>query len=491
MKKHLTSLKWKLCKYLMFFAFFTLATIFLFQIVLLEPMYEKSKISAIRQVEQTGEMGLKTDDFDDFINTMQTQSDTCIFVYRDSGSTFAESRGSTGCVLSSLSAKKLTSYIQKASASSDNSYLAKLSMVPVSVDGPDEASIFRTIVYTKIVDTDTTPAAIMVAGSITPLDATISTLTNQLYFVMFFLIIAVVLLTVLLYRKIADPLIAISQHAKSLDKGEYTAIGAKSTYTEVSELDGTLSKAAENIRKADKAKRDLISNVSHDLRTPLTMIGGYGEMMIDLPEEKTDENLQVIVDESKRLNNLVNDLLDLSRLQENRIVLKKENFDLSSFISEQMKKYEVYRVQENFVFEVHLCDSVNVYADRIRIAQVFNNFMINGINYGGNAKHMIVRTEQIDPDHVRISVQDFGEGIDEKDLDNIWERYYKIDKEHVRSSSGSGIGLAICRQLLELHQVKYGVISKKKEGSTFWFELPVSKKQESTENNEKEIKQNG
>ena len=222
----------------------------------------------------------------------------------------------------------------------------------------------------------------------------------------------------------------------------------------------------------------MISNVSHDLRTPLTMIGGYGEMMIDLPEEKTDENLKVIVDESKRLNNLVNDLLDLSRLQENRIVLKKEVFDLSEFVQEQMKKYEVYRVQENFLFEVHLCDTVDVYADRVRIAQVFNNFMINGINYGGNAKHMIIRTERVDENTVRVSVQDFGEGIDEKDIDNIWERYYKIDKEHVRSSSGSGIGLAICRQLLELHAVRYGVHSKKNEGSTFYFELPVYWKQE-------------
>lgn len=484
MKKQLTSLKWKLGKYLTFFALFTLATIFIFQIVLLEPMYEKSKITSIKQVEQAVELGLKTDDFDDFINSMQTQSDTCIFVYQDSGSTFAESRGSTGCVLSSLSTKKLSGFIQKASASSDNSYLAKLNMVPVSLSGVNEDEIFRTIVYTKIVDTDSTPAAIMIAGTITPLDATISTLTNQLYFVMIFLVIAVVALTVLLYRKIASPLIAISTEAKKLDKGEYTSVKKANAYTEASELDTTLCKAAENIKKADKAKRDLISNVSHDLRTPLTMIGGYGEMMIDLPEEKTDENLKVIVDESKRLNNLVNDLLDLSRLQENRIVLKKEVFDLSEFVEEQMKKYEVYRVQENFLFEVHLCDTVSVYADRVRIAQVFNNFMINGINYGGNAKHMIIRTERVDENTVRVLVQDFGEGIDEKDIDNIWERYYKIDKEHVRSSSGSGIGLAICRQLLELHGVRYGVKSRKNEGSTFYFELPVYQEQEK----DKEIK---
>ena len=194
--------------------------------------------------------------------------------------------------------------------------------------------------------------------------------------------------------------------------------------------------------------------------------------MIDLPEEKTDENLQVIVDEAKRLNNLVNDLLDLSKLQDDRIELKKEHFEVNAFISEQMKKYEVYRVQDGFHFEVHLDQAVTVFADRIRLAQVFNNFVINAINYGGDAKHIII-TETLKDRTVRISIQDFGPGIDPKDLENIWDRYYKVDKQHVRSSSGSGIGLAICRQLLELHGAQYGVDSRLEEGSTFWFELPI------------------
>lgn len=471
MKKQ-SSLKWKLYKYLTVFALGLLAVIFVFQIVLLEPMYEKSKIQSIKAVEKSVELGLQTDNFDEFISTMQTQSDTCILVYQDSGSTIAESQSTTGCVLYSLSSKKISSYVTKAGQSEDKSYLARINMVPVSFAGPSESNIFHTIVYTKIVETAGSDAVIMVAGSITPLDATVSTLTSQLYFVMIFLVLGVVFLTVLLYRKIVDPLIAINNNARMLDKGEYQPTDRNNTYSEAIELDSTLARAAENIRKADKAKRDLISNVSHDLRTPLTMIGGYGEMMIDLPEEKTDENLQVIVDESRRLNNLVNDLLDLSRLQENRIVLRKEVFSINAFINEQMKKYEVYRVQDGFLFEVHLDEDRDVFADRVRIAQVFNNFMINAINYGGSAKHIIITCQNIN-DHIRIGVRDFGEGIDEKDIDVIWDRYYKVDREHVRSSSGSGIGLAICKELLTLHEAQFGVDSRLNEGSTFWFELPV------------------
>ena len=473
MKKQ-TSLKWKLCKYLMLFGFGILAIIAVFQNMLLEPMYEESKIEAIKEVEKNVEKGLQADDFNSFITGIQTQSDTCIAVYQASGSTIAQSGNSSGCVLYSLSEKKITSYINKALESEDHSHLAKIDMVPVSLLTGREGSTFRTMIYTKIVDAAQSSAVIMVAASITPLDATISTLTNQLYLIMIFLIVAIIGLTILLYKKIVNPLIAINTNAKMLDTGVYHPIERDDTYAEAVELDSTLARAAENIHKADKAQRDLISNVSHDMRTPLTMISGYGEMMIDLPEEKTDENLQVIVDEAKRLNNLVNDLLDLSRLQDNRIELKKETFDIHAFIIEQMKKYEVYRVQDGYQFDVHLDENAYVYADRIRIAQVFNNFVINAINYGGEAKHILI-TQTNSENTVTISITDFGPGIAPQDIDNIWDRYYKVDQQHVRSSSGSGIGLAICRQMLELHGAKYGVKSKVDEGSTFWFSFEIVK----------------
>lgn len=114
-------------------------------------------------------------------------------------------------------------------------------------------------------------------------------------------------------------------------------------------------------------------------------------MMIDLPEEKTDENIQVIVDETKRLNALVNDLLDMSRLQDGRIVLHKEVFDISALLKTQLQKYDVYRMQEGYTIESELLDTIYVNADKIRIEQVINNFLNNAVNYGGEAKHIIVR----------------------------------------------------------------------------------------------------
>lgn len=407
---------------------------------------------------------------------MQSQSDTCIMVYQSSSSGGMQgSIGNRGCMISSITNSERAKFVTKAIGSKNHSYLARVTnnSSDFGVDG-DQGDNFDTIVYTKIVNVADYSSIIMVSGNITPLNATTETLASQMRYIALFMIVAVAILTLLMYRHIAKPIIGITSNAKQLPQGKYTIDPKTNRYKEAADLNNTLVQAANDIQKADKAKRDLISNVSHDLRTPLTMIGGYGEMMIDLPEEKTDENIQVIVDETKRLNALVNDLLDMSRLQDGRIVLHKEVFDISALLKTQLQKYDVYRMQEGYTIESELLDTIYVNADKIRIEQVINNFLNNAVNYGGEAKHIIVR-EIKKENTVRIEVQDFGEGIDPEDLDNIWDRYYKVDKEHVRVSNGSGIGLNIVKQLLELHGVPYGVKSSKGKGSTFYFEMPIEK----------------
>ena len=167
---------------------------------------------------------------------------------------------------------------------------------------------------------------------------------------------------------------------------------------------------AVDIQKADKAKRDLIANVSHDLRTPLTMISGYGEMMRDLPGEKTDENIQVIIDESHRLTYLVNDLLDLSKLEEHKIKLNCSRFDLSALAERELRKYDVYRVSDGFEITSECTPGLPVNADAERIAQVFNNFVINAINYSGNSRKIEIRVYP-KGSKAHLEVQDHGEGI--------------------------------------------------------------------------------
>ena len=474
--KKLTSLKWEIGKYLIIFCILTASIVFLFQIVLLQPMYEANKIKSIETVGSFVEKFIEDERLDEFVDYMQSQSDTCIMVYQSSSSGGMQgSIGNRGCMISSITNSERAKFVTKAIGSKNHSYLARVTnnSSDFGVDG-DQGDNFDTIVYTKIVNAANYSSIIMVSGNITPLNATTETLASQMRYIALFMIVAVAILTLLMYRHIAKPIIGITTNAKQLPQGKYTVDPKTNRYKEAADLNNTLVQAANDIQKADKAKRDLISNVSHDLRTPLTMIGGYGEMMIDLPEEKTDENIQVIVDETKRLNALVNDLLDMSRLQDGRIVLHKEVFDISALLKTQLQKYDVYRMQEGYTIESELLDTIYVNADKIRIEQVINNFLNNAVNYGGEAKHIIVR-EIKKENVVRIEVQDFGEGIDPEDLDNIWDRYYKVDKEHVRVANGSGIGLNIVKQLLELHGVPYGVKSSKGKGSTFYFEMPIEK----------------
>ena len=472
----MTSLKWEIGKYLIIFCILTASIVFLFQIVLLQPMYEANKIKSIETVGSFVEKFIEDERLDEFVDYMQSQSDTCIMVYQSSSSGGMQgSIGNRGCMISSITNSERAKFVTKAIGSKNHSYLARVTnnSSDFGVDG-DQGDNFDTIVYTKIVNAADYSSIIMVSGNITPLNATTETLASQMRYIALFMIVAVAILTLLMYRHIAKPIIGITSNAKQLPQGKYTIDPKTNRYKEAADLNNTLVQAANDIQKADKAKRDLISNVSHDLRTPLTMIGGYGEMMIDLPEEKTDENIQVIVDETKRLNALVNDLLDMSRLQDGRIVLHKEVFDISALLKTQLQKYDVYRMQEGYTIESELLDTIYVNADKKRIEQVINNFLNNAVNYGGEAKHIIVR-EIKKENTVRIEVQDFGEGIDPEDLDNIWDRYYKVDKEHVRVANGSGIGLNIVKQLLELHGVPYGVKSSKGKGSTFYFEMPIEK----------------
>lgn len=466
------SLKGKIGLYLFVFAAVLITLLFVFQMMLLEPMYEHEKIDSVKKTGDAIANAIDEDDLTDVLFATSMHNDTCISVtYNDASLT----EGNQFCtVFSNMSTETKSELIGYASVSKNNTYVAVHDRSLGKGSSRDTGSSFKDIIYTRIVKADDGDAIIMVYSGISPVSATRSTLSVQLLYITLMIVAAIVILTFLINRNIAKPLTEINQSAKQLPQGRYDVNPKTNKYREAEELNETLAQAANDIQKADKAKRDLIANVSHDLRTPLTMISGYGEMMRDLPGEKTDENCQVIIDEAQRLNVLVNDLLDLSKLQENKIRLEKTIFDLSAMLDQQLKKYDVYTYQEGFNIEHYLLGEVLINADLKRMEQVFNNFMTNAINYSGKNKHIIVReTLSQDGSEVKVEIQDFGEGIAKDKINDIWDRYYKIDKEHIRAVQGSGIGLSIVKQVLELHGFKYGVISDEGKGSTFWFKCPV------------------
>ncbi len=305
-----------------------------------------------------------------------------------------------------------------------------------------------------------------------PLSSTVSTLKVQFSWIALILLIVALLMSILLYRKISKPLIRMNESAKQLATGKYDVPFEGRGYRETRELADTLNYAAGELSKLDRLQKELIANISHDLRTPLTMIRGYTEMMRDIPEENTPENMQLIIDEIQRLSNLVNDLLDLSKIQAGIQEPGFEVFDLSDAVNEIRPRYTAFAKHEGYQIEWQIEQNVPVYADRSMILQVLYNFINNSIHYTGDDKKVLVSLNCTD-DKARVSFSDTGEGIPKDQVELIWDRYYKIDKVHRTHSVGMGLGLSIVKDILEKHNAVYGVNSTLGSGTTFWFELPL------------------
>ncbi len=335
----------------------------------------------------------------------------------------------------------------------------------------------QSMVYTSLFsDSEDNDYMLIITSQISPVDSVESTIRYQLIFITLVLIAIGIFIAVLASRKISNPITATTRAARQLANKNYDIEFNSTGYLEVTELNNTLNYAAGELKKVDALQRELIANISHDLRTPLTMITGYGEVMRDLPGENTPENIQIIIDEANRLNMLVTDLLDISKLQSGTTPLSKEIFSLTTLILEMFQRYNKLKEQEgyNLIFEYD--EEVFVNADISKINQVVYNLVNNAINYSGADKTIIVR-QLVRDGKVTIEVEDHGDGIDQEHLENIWDRYYKVDKEHKSSVVGTGLGLSIVKNILALHNAYYGVRSIVGEGSVFWFELEVAEEE--------------
>ena len=328
----------------------------------------------------------------------------------------------------------------------------------------------ESMVSVRILTISSTPYLTILSARLTPVNATVQMIRQELIFVSIIMIILALVLAMIISRLISKPLSQMNESAKELAKGNYDVEFHDQSSLEISELGSTLNYTARQLKKTEQLQHELIANVSHDLRTPLTMIQAYAEMMRDIPGENTPENVQVIIDEAGHLTGMVNDLLDISKLQAGVTQLNKTHFNLTANLEAAVQRIGRMASANEFAIEL-ICDQdqeVFVDADEFKIYQVVYNLINNALNYSGDSRHIIVRQE-CTSDTVKVSVQDFGPGIAKENLPLVWERYYKVDKEHRRSSNGSGLGLAIVRKILELHHAQYGVDSTLGQGSTFWF----------------------
>ncbi len=329
------------------------------------------------------------------------------------------------------------------------------------------------LMYLSLVESESGNSyLILLNAGLQPLESTVQILQTQFLWIAVILLICAGIMVFLLYHHISAPLVSMNEAAKQLALGKYDVEFSGKGYRETRELASTLNYASNELSRLDKLQKELIANISHDLRTPLTMIKGYSEIMRDLPGENTPENIQVVIDETTRLSELVNDLLDLSKIQSGARRSEPEEFDLTAALEETMNRYDTFVRHKGYRINLHTDGNAWIYADRSMILQVLYNLINNAINYTGEDLSVTVTQTVIDR-CVRISVTDTGEGISPEQMPLVWDRYYKVDKVHRRAMIGTGLGLSIVKEILEQHRAAYGVSSTVGKGSTFWFELPL------------------
>ena len=234
------------------------------------------------------------------------------------------------------------------------------------------------------------------------------------------------------------------------------------------------------LRELDQLKSEFVSMVSHELRTPLTSIGGYLEMLVDGDageiNEEQKEYLEIIQRNTVRLSALINDLLDVSRIESGRIELKKQQIDIHELIQGATESIRPHIEEKHQTLDIVIPSSLpEVYADVDRVTQVLINLVSNATKYTPQNGKLIIKADTPEG-FVRISVIDNGIGLSPAELEKLFTRFFRADNHTTREVGGTGLGLWISRSLVEMHGGAISVESEKEKGSTFSFTLPVNTK---------------
>lgn len=280
---------------------------------------------------------------------------------------------------------------------------------------------------------------------------------------------------------ISKPVTEVTEKAKELARGNYNLTFEKHYYcTEVQELSEALEYAGAEISKADNMQKELIANVSHDFKTPLTMIKAYASMIQEISgddKEKRQRHTQVIIDESDRLTALVSDVLDLSKLRAGITELDLAVFNLSEDVYGVAKRFDYLAVTQGYTIEIDVEEDLYTLANRDRVGQVLYNLIGNAVNYTGEDKKVLIRLKR-KGEALRFCVTDTGKGIPPEQIPTIWERYYRSSETHKRPVRGTGLGLSIVKAVLERHKIPFGVESEVGKGSTFYVDFPEAPPEE-------------
>ena len=459
-------LKFKVWMYFVLFTIMVFVLLWTFQILFLENFYEKSKTksasdSAARISDAYDE--LNSSDFSSYILEISRENDLCIEVLDKFGRTRYSVEALGDCLIHGRQ-NKIDMYRRAIDESYDKTIRYKMK---------NPRSGYDMLLYgCQLGDPDDPEGYLLINSVLVPVGSTVSIIKQQLMIITVVLVVIAFFISLYLSRRIAQPIAGITRSAEKLAQGDFSARFDGRGYYEANKLAATLTYAEKELSRVDTMQRDLIANVSHDLRTPLTMLKAYAEMIRDLSGDnpvKRNEHLEIIINETDRLALLVNDILDLSKLESGKQKLNPSEFEIRAKLSEIIDRFKGLSDKKGYTITFTPDSERTVYCDVVKIEQVIYNLINNAINYTGADKKVFVR--QINQnDGVLIEVEDTGDGIEEDKIKLIFDKYYRSEN-HKREVVGTGLGLSIVKAVLKMHNYDYGVRSTIGKGSVFWFKI--------------------
>lgn len=467
LKLDVRSIKFKTWLYFILFTTFLMIILWFLQVLFLNNFYGVMKTEQTDKIVQNIKKSYNTKTSEKFLETVEDISDSndvYIYIASFDGSTmYFKPSGDT------TSAKYYSSQIETVNKRLLETQKDYVSLRIKGLENSKEILAYGNVLIAK----NKTPLIVYTFSPLWPVSSTIQILTNQLVYVTFISLLLACCISFYLSGKITRPIRKITNSAERLADGEYGIVFKGGHYTEINNLADTLTRASIDLEKSDMLQKDLIANVSHDLRTPLTMIKSYAEMIKDISGNnpvKREEHLQVIIDEADRLNGLVNDLLTISRMQSGKMTLTKSDFSITDAAKSIINTYKIMEEEDGYTFNFNAPANFIVNGDEDKIKQVISNLVTNAIKFCGDDKTVNVTLKKRGKS-ILCKVEDNGVGIAAEDLNHVWDRYYKASSNMVRASEGSGLGLSIVKEILTLHKVNFGVDSTLGAGTSFWFEL--------------------
>lgn len=282
---------------------------------------------------------------------------------------------------------------------------------------------------------------------------------------------SIIIISIIISRSIAKPISKVSKMTKYIGEGNYkNKLNYKSNIMEIDDLINSINKLSNELNDQENLRKQLTGDIAHELRTPLTSIKGHLDAIIVGIWEPTNERLNSINEEVKRITNLVDELRKLAKFDSGKDNLNKEIVNLKNYIKSIAYNYEGKALEKNIVIKYQL-ENIEALIDKEKFAQVIINILSNAIKYnnGNNAIYIKVFKKN---NSINISIKDSGIGIPKSEYKNIFERFYRLDKSRGANEKGVGVGLTIAKSIVNAHGGEIEVYSEINKGSEFIISLP-------------------